>query len=182
MNFIDKNFGRLGNRFFQSAYIYAQFRKGNIPDIYLQDYKYFQEFIPELQEMCGTVERVNYVSIHIRRKDYVGNSFYIDLTQTDYYNKAKLLFPKDEFLVFSDDVDWCMENLDGNLSFSKGNEEDDMRLMMGCKSNIIANSSFSYMCAILNSNKDKIVVAPSVENWYSDSVERTICPETWIRL
>ena len=34
--------GRLGNQMFQFAYLYAQEREGNIPDIYLQDEKYFE--------------------------------------------------------------------------------------------------------------------------------------------
>ena len=43
-----KLFGRLGNQMFQYAYIYAQMKRGLIPDIYLQDPKYFEDFRNEI--------------------------------------------------------------------------------------------------------------------------------------
>ena len=43
--------GRMGNEMFRHAYIYAQFRDGVIPDIYLQDSKYFEKYAGEIKEM-----------------------------------------------------------------------------------------------------------------------------------
>ena len=41
--------GGLGNLMFKEAYIYSQFRKGLIPDIYLQSNEYWQEFSDEIK-------------------------------------------------------------------------------------------------------------------------------------
>ena len=48
-----------------------------------------------------------------------------------------------------------------------------------CKSNIIANSSFSWWSAWLNNNKDKIIYAP--KNWFNDKSIRTddLIPKSW---
>lgn len=177
-----KIFGRLGNNLFQGAYIYAKFLDGEIPDIYLQDPIYFDHHREELRKLYGTpTETIDYVAIHVRRGDYVNNHFYVNLWETDYYEKAMSLFPNEKFLIFSDDPDWCEENFIGDeYSVSYGTELEDFNLMSSCKAIITANSSFSWWAAYL-SNCGK-VVAPSVENWYTDNIERTKCPESWIRI
>ena len=35
--------GGLGNRMFQFTYIYSQYQKGLVPDVYIQDYEYCKE-------------------------------------------------------------------------------------------------------------------------------------------
>ena len=191
-NFLDKHFGRLGNRCFQSFYIYAQMREGKIPDIFLQDYKYFDKYINEFRGMIGEIPYINNIGVHIRlgknpsnpdEPAYSENPFYTNLTRTDYYEKAMSMFPREEFLIFSDDIKWCQENLEGNnLSFSDGTEEQDFMAMLGCKSLIIANSSFSHICAILNPNPNKQIIAPIETKYYSDNIVRSKFPKDFIQI
>ena len=180
-----KIFGRLGNNMFQGAFIYA-WAKEHGTDIYLQDPKYWIKYANEIKAIFGDItwtgeEMIDKVSIHVRRGDYVGNGFYIDLMQIDYYQKAMAEFPNRKFLVFSDNVPWCKEQeIFRDCEFSEGKTEiEDMNLMMRCDGHIIANSTFSWWGAWLGRGK---VVAPSVEKWYSDGVERTVCPKEWVRL
>ena len=63
-----------------------------------------------------------------------------------------------------------------------GTELEDFNTLASCDGIIGANSSFSYWAAYLNPNPAAKIVFPSVKNWYSDGVERTKCPESWIRI
>ena len=191
-NVLDKIFGRFGNRLFQSAYIYAQFRDGVIPDLYLQDPKYFEKYALEIKTLFGQDigETMDMVSIHVRRAanpsnlsepEYSENPFYVNLMETDYYQKAMSMFSGEDFLIFSDDIEWCKkQDIFKDCEFSEGNTEDDFNFMASCKDNIIANSSFSYWAAYLNKNLNKKVIAPKA--WYTDGGERTKCPPDWIRI
>ncbi len=183
--------GRIGNRMFQYAYLYTKVREGEIPDVYVQNPKYFEKYANEIKKIYSNgIGSVPFTSVHIRRGDYVGNPFYVDLTDTDYYQRAFDLFPAEHFLVFSDDPIWASWFIQDNFKeiwkrfqlVENMSDVEDMNLMASCENNIIANSSFSWWAAYLNPHPNKKVIAPSVENWYSDKVERTFCPKEWIRL
>lgn len=183
--------GGLGNRLFQYAFLYSQVRQGKLPDIYLQDYKYFDEFKDELKDILGKdVVKSELISLHIRRGDYVDNPYYVDLTQTDYYDKAIAEFPNEKFLIFCADrqnekVDrqdtyWCFkwaESKGINFILHNGTSEtEDFNRMAGCKGHIMANSSFSFWAAYLGGGK---TVAP--KKWFSDV--RTIpLPDNFIQI
>lgn len=174
-------------------------RDGEIPDMYVQSSKYWGNYSNEIRSMYSLgIKPIDAVALHIRRGDYVDNSFYVNLWETDYYQKAISLFPNDKFIVFcrdnqdphSDKADrqWCRDHLDPliggryELPSIYNKEHEDMNLMAGCKSIIGANSSFSWWAAFLNTNPDKTVIMPSRDKWYSDGIERTECPPEWIRL
>jgi hypothetical protein len=184
---IENIMGRLGNKMFVYAYMYAQMRDGLIPDTYIQNEKYFKKYESDIKTLFGTdIGFLPYVSVHVRRTDYVNNSFYVDLLSTDYYQKAIALFPDKQFLVFSDDPAYCktLEIFKGKQFqiMERGDEIEDMNLASSCEQHIIANSSFSWWYAYLSPAPSKKVIAPSVKNWYSDGIERTFCPEEWIRI
>ncbi len=180
-----KLFGRLGNQMFQMAYIVGKNLDGEIEDLYLQDLKYFDKYSYHIKALYGEgIVPIDKVAIHVRRGDYVGNKFYVDLTTTDYYTKAiSLLSEKETFLVFSDDIAWCKNYFLPGYELEYCEETDPIKslnLMAGCKHQIIANSSFSWWAAYLNPYPNKMVIAPKA--WYTDGVERTKCPESWLRL
>ena len=129
------------------------------------------------------------VSLHVRRGDYVGVSRFVSLGKTDYYQRAveyiKSNVEDPLFIVLSDDISWCRENLElpADSIFVTWNIDDksyrDMQIMSICKHNIIANSSFSWWGAWLNSNPKKIIVAP--DRFFNGNVEDDshIIPKVW---
>lgn len=186
MKFIDATFGRTGNRLFQLAYIYAQAREGNTPDIYLQDPKHFDKYRKELQELWKQEgEPLDFVSIHVRRGKnpsrpdepaYSENPFYVDLCRTDYYERAATAFPGEKFLVFTDDKEWATSyHIPGvDAQVVSVSEESDFSMMARCKGHIIANSTFSWWAAYLSGNR---TIAP--KQWFADGINRVGFPTEW---
>src|SRR3990167_9157159 len=190
MRDIHKFSGRLGNEMFRHAYLYAQTRKGIIPDWYLQDPKFFEGYEEEIKQLFG--EGIGYleqVGVHIRRAGnpinpsepkYSENPFYVNLSETDYYERAMALFPEDNFLVFSDDPEWAKEKFKDNPRvqvMEKGNEVDDFNLLASCKDIIMANSSWSWWASWLNPNEAKRIIAP--KQWFADGIQRIKLLESW---
>lgn len=182
--------GRLGNQMFQFAFMYA-YAKDTGMDYYFQDEIFFDRYADEIRNLFSTniPQPLDFVAIHVRRganpllpsePSYADNPFYVNLGDTDYYERAIAMFPEDKFLVFSDDMEWCKKKWgnDPRFTFHAGNEIEDMNAMAACKAQIIANSSFSWWAAWLSRNQK--VIAPLA--WYTDGVERTRLPNTWQRI
>lgn len=126
----------------------------------------------------------DYTSLHVRRGDYLTHrDCYILLDRRNYYDKAMEVSGGKTFLIFSDDIEWCKNEFKGNeFEFSEGNtEEVDFSMMMACSNNIIANSSFSWWSAFLNTNPGKKVIAPRL--WFGPKLAHStadLLPKDWI--
>ncbi len=140
-------------------------------------------------------DRTNSCSIHIRRGDMANetNMKIHGICSLEYYQDAiKYLenkLGKLNYFIFSDDIEWCKSNLNiSDAIFVDSKEKriahEDIYLMSLCEHNIIANSSFSWWGAWLNSNLDKICIAPKA--WFADKELQEqsidIVPESWVRL
>lgn len=150
-------------------------------------------------ELSDKFQHENSVAIHIRKgKDYSLNEIYSNCCDLEYYKAAiKIIKEKIDnprFYVFTDNPEWVHRNLmeeldytliDWNPTIGWGNHFD-MQLMSLCKHNIIANSTYSWWGAFLNSNPEKIVIAPRY--WFNKKYEKyknasqfTIC-NGWIAI
>ena len=182
--------GRTGNEMFRHAYLYAQMREGNIPDVYVQNIKYFEKYEKEIKELFGEgIGYLPYVAIHLRvgvnptnpeEPKYIDNPFYVSLAKTGYYIDAINLFPNRKFLVFSDDIPFAKTYFEGDkFSFDDSeNDIDSFNRMASCDSQMIANSSFSWWAAFLNPNPSKKVVAPKL--WFANGMPKPSYPQNWI--
>ena len=131
------------------------------------------------------------VSIHFRRGDYLQvSSLNLSL---NYYKEAintfTNLFPnaKIKYLIFSNGMDWVKDNFKLNNCVYVENLDrfKDMCLMSLCDHNIIANSSFSWWGAFLNTNPNKKVICPynylNVPN-LNEFFNGKYYPEEWISI
>lgn len=116
-----------------------------------------------------SIKKTNSVSLHIRRGDYLKIPLF-PVYGLEYYQKAinwiLQVVTEPVFYIFSNDHDWCRKNIpiDNPTYFVSHNTEEnpyfDLYLMSLCKHNIIANSSFSWWAAWLNTNTNKRIIAP----------------------
>ena len=115
--------------------------------------------------------------------------------EVEYYRQAmediSSQYKGTTFLVFSDDKQWCEENLlplankDMFIEFHSNFEDwEEMWFMSLCDHNIIANSSFSWWSSYLNENPHKKVIYPS--KWFGPAYAhfdtKDLCPEEWKKI
>jgi len=174
-------------------------------DGYWQSEEYFKDFYNDLRKMfapkiirdsvnsqLNTIVGETYVSLHIRRTDYLNekNANLYATCSLDYYKKAINIMKNNvknfKVIVFSDDYEWVKNQLDIGLSFetaSRSNSAvEDLFLMSNCSHNIIANSSFSWWAAWLNGNLEKLIIAPKLYYQKKSMRKINIFPNDWIRL
>ena len=177
---------------------------------YFQSYKYFQDNYELIYKMLDiekqkkTVSKSsgiwneNTVSIHFRIGDYKLLPNVYPILSYDYYKKSFshiqnqndfnlhiLFFCEDEDL---EDVNIIIEKLkiDFPCNFISRapntlKDWEQMLLMSCCNYNIIANSSFSWWGAYLNTSYNKIVCYP--ETWFVNNTDtRDLCPLEWIKI
>ena len=180
---------------------------------YLADIKLLAEFndailpdfklITPLNELNinkkARIDAVNAVGIHIRRQDYKSQQEVFALLTMEYYKSAiEYITEKTNnpiFFVFSDDMDWVKKAFSKyfsqwNFEYVSINNMDtdfmELELMRSCKHFIIANSTFSWWAAWLNSNPNKIIIAP--KKWYNkkqlqmDYENGLLVPSDWVKM
>ena len=134
------------------------------------------------------------ISIHVRRADYLKLQHAHVVQPEQYYKDAlkamsnKLGYKNDiaalnedyTFVIFSDDIPWCQNEsetfsvLKDTHFMGRNSAIEDMYLMSMCDHHIIANSTFSWWGAYLNTKKDITVVAPNA--WFAVGYKK---PEEW---
>ena len=107
-------------------------------------------------------DRRELVSVHVRRGDSLKNPT-LEKPGPDYFRNAMDTFGDVHFVVFSDDIPWCLEHLGDrtSITYSKGHAAHiDMFMMSKCDHHIISNSTFSWWGAWINENTEARVVYP----------------------
>ena len=164
-----------------------------------KEFTFKNPFPPEVITLASEIQSCNSIGINVRRGDYYAKESVrrnMGTLDEDYFVEAAnhvakhVVDPK--FYVYSDDIDWCKSTLKVPftthfLEYDQAQRklEFDLYLFSKCRHNIISNGTFSWWGAWLNTNKDKMVVAPA--RWCNDRRERNtvnkyLIPETWVRL
>jgi hypothetical protein len=190
--------------FNENGFHYSEIPKieGNVKLVgYFQSEKYFSNHRNNILELFEIDEKTKVFlnqkyenvinletcSIHVRRGDYTRLQDYHPTQSIDYYRKAiEIMGDEKYFLIFSDDIKWCIENFNfvkNKIFISDNLDYQDLYLMSMCKNNIIANSTFSWWSAWLNTNNKKIVVP---KKWFGNSYSyfntNDLYCENWIKI
>lgn len=148
------------------------------------------------QKVADEMRNSNSVAIHIRKGDGYGTwDIFSNTCERDYYDRAINLIrsrvDNPRFYVFTDKPEiaekyLCIKDytlINWNPTTGAGNYLD-MQLMSCAHHNIIANSTYSWWGAWLNSNPTKIVIGPKY--WFNPECKlgdiNHVVPNHWIKL
>lgn len=143
--------------------------------------------IPDLPEI---IKFRNTVGVHIRRTDYLNDLRYGFIGEVYYWNAISLIKKKvinPCFVIFSDDLQWCKnffneESIFFCDEFDWQEDYHQLYLMSKCKHQIIANSSFSWWGAWLNTNPEKIIIRPKTPFRDPTLLYENYYPTNWIAM
>jgi len=163
-----------------------------IEDLIRKDFTFKEEMSPLSRALLEEIEGSNSICVNVRRGDFVTNDFH-GAKGVDYYKQAEEVIRErvsdESYYVFSDDIDWCRENLRFEAptefvshEYAGAKFQDYLRLMSACRHFVIPNSSFAWWAVWFNRDPDKTVIAPKV--WFNDPTWDTsdLTPASWIRL
>ena len=162
---------------------------------FFQSERFFENVkdrVKKIFELPHVPEVEDFVSIHVRRGDFVthyksfppiGEAFLYEAIGKFAIKKHSV-----KFMFFSDDIQWCKDFIAKGLHFEikreggghykvtdkdlhieffeDPNERTSLCFMASCKHHIICNSTFSWWAAYLGHNPDRIVVCPNSRDWY----------------
>jgi hypothetical protein len=163
---------------------------------YFQSEKYFKEYRNDIISIFNmpVVDKLDgVVSLHIRRGDSLKFVDKLPQPSDNYILNAINYFGNNyNFLVFSDDIEWCKGNKlfkGSNFNFVDKNSDPkiNMSIMSSCEHNIIVNSTYSWWAAWLNNNLNKVVVSPDKISWFGGayknrlSAQDIVC-DGWIEI
>lgn len=177
--------------YWQSEYYFSNIREVLLEELTLA------EKIPHIKELVKT--NLPLLAVHVRRKHgfWLGSDYRVDQRygslSLEYYTTGIEEIKKKVgpvlVVVFSDDVAWCRENFrfpDTDVLFWEdvGTYKDyqELVLMSQCDHHVIANSTFSWWGAWLNTNPNQIVLRPE-----QPFIDRSLCyeehyPSRWIAI
>jgi len=177
---------------------------------YFQSHKYFENNFASIYRMLdidGFKNNIimesklnfdNAISMHFRLGDYKRLQHIHPIMNYEYYKNALQIMKDsavDTVIYFCEDEDIATVSITidklkcdfPTLVFEKAPNTfadwQQLIMMSCCKHNIIANSSFSWWGAYLNSNVNKIVCYPS--KWFGPGLNHDtsdLCPSTWTKI
>ena len=175
------DFSWVTNIYTEPNFIYSDISYTKNTDLfgYFQSEKYFTEDIKNIFRPNDIVlakynDYTDSCAIHVRRTDYLKYPDSHPFPGIKYYHDAMDMLSDqvDRFIIFSDDPQWCVENIKNkrseNILVINGTEDwEDMIAISACKHSIIANSTFSWWGSWIGDNENRIIIAPAI--WFGQA-------------
>lgn len=169
---------------------------------YFQSWKYFEshktqinKFLissyirsPDYLKIKNILKEENYISVHVRRGDYINKENFHSLTTKDYYTSALEKIVRNEktlIVCFSDSIELAKQvclNCDYYFGPSEINDAAAILMIMSEGVGLIgANSSLSWWAGYLM-DKNAIKIFPST--WFANKNLNTddLIPSSWIQI
>jgi len=190
----DKNFFNTRNIVCLKGYWMSYKYFKDYEDIIKKDFTIRKEKLERVQYLADEINNCNSVAVHVRCGDKMEAKYlklYGELSASYYKSGIEYITEKKGNLhlyVFSDDIEMAKNYLPVNVpctyvsKYISKSAIEDFYLITQCKNVIMANSTFSWWAAYLNSHSDKIVVTP--ERWYNISSYdyKDIYYPSWVKL
>ena len=158
---------------------------------HFESYKYFENADNEIRNDYTFKEHIlesasnfykekniqNSVCINVRRGDFIKfQDHHLPCTESYYMKCIEALGKDRQYLIISDDIEWCKKIFIGNNFIFNDSFIDeiskahfDMCLGSLCSDFIISNSTFSWWMAYLSENKNKKVFMP--DPWFGPALQ-----------
>jgi hypothetical protein len=182
------------NSFYLQGWFNSPLYFDSIKEIIQEEFMLKTEYLKNknIAKIKEVIEKNESVSIHLRFGDYLTNTNFATLNEEYFASGIDEIYKEMTnpiFIVFTDDKERAedfLRKMDVKMMYTNVSSEHDyldLYLMSKCKHNIIANSTFSWWGAWLNTNTDKIILAPSI--WYNNihlqrrHVNYGMIPHSW---
>lgn len=163
----------------------------NVKDEIKKEFTFKNKFSDTIEALANEIKNNDSVSIHVRRGDYVSNlnAFaWHGVMDKEYFENAMSIIESEisspTYYVFSEDIEWCIENIKGDDIVYVGNEyagEKDtghLYLMTQCKYHIMSNSSYSWWGSFLG--ESELTIGP--KKWLANCTGSDIMLDEWIKI
>jgi hypothetical protein len=132
-----------------------------------------KEFTDKIKNLYPKIFDKDSVSIHVRRGDYLGITNILPVIDKSYIDEClKNVGDYSHVFIFSNDKNWCKENLNyvNSTVVEDLDDYEELWAISLCNHNIMSNSSFSWWGSYLNKNEDKKIFTPSL--WFGPKGEK----------
>lgn len=156
----------------------------NIKEEIKKDFTFKDKIKQSVVDIANIISESKVFSIHFRKTDYHLIQDAHPFPSEEYYINSIEKFSDYDFgIVFSDDIEWCMQQSFLNsekIIFSRNTHYIDLYLMSLCTGHIMANSSFSWWGAWLSPDTKRVTVP---EKWFGPALNhntKDLIPKDWI--
>lgn len=141
----------------------------------------------QIRDKYAKILALHPISINVRRGDYLVHPKQHPVCSMAYFKQAIEIMGKDnEYLITSDDINWCKKNFKGSNFFFADNISavEGLLVQSLCSGNVISNSSYSWWGAWLKNNSSRPVIYPSpwYGSKYSNLNTKDLLPKDWTLL
>lgn len=124
----------------------------------------------DLEPFLNAVDPAGTAAVHVRRGDYAEEWRGHGMLAREWYLDH---WPSGRVLVFTDDPEWCTDNLPGEVVHF--DEVTDLFMMSKCRELLISNSSFAWWGAFLS---DAQVTFP--DPWFTSAPVGSMAVPGWL--